>query len=118
MVVVVYRRRRRDLCAPDLRLDVVVLRCHGDAELGCLGEHVGAATGSLWTFASPSWPRRGGVLSSAVGMKEMGVLELLLLAFWGWRRAGVFGGLYWVCGPMVAVLVLLLAVGDRSCGIW
>ena len=75
-------------------------------------------TTPLWTFGAPSSPRRGGVFSGAVGMKEMGVLELMLLVFWGWRRAGGFGGPYWECGPTVADLALLLADGGRSCWIW
>ena len=44
-------------------------------------------------------------------------LELLLLVFSGWRRAGGFGEPCRGCGPTVADLALLLVVGDRSCWI-
>ena len=74
----------------------------------------GVVTAPLWTFVASSSLRRGGVFSSAVVRKEMDVLELVLLVFWGWRRAGGFGEPFWVCGPMVADLALLLADGDRS----
>ena len=66
------------------------------AELGCLGVVGGVVTAPPWTFVAPSSLRRGGVFSGAVGMKEMGVLELVLLVFWGWRQAGGFGEPCWV----------------------
>ena len=67
-----------------------------DLRAVCLGEVVGAAVTLLWTFGAPSWLRRGGVFSGVVGKKELGVLELVLLVFWGWRRAGGSGELCWV----------------------
>ena len=45
------------------------------------------------------------------------MLEPVLLVFSGWRQAGGSGELCQGCGPSVAVLVLLFADGDRSCGI-
>ena len=77
----------------------------------------GMVTTTLWTFAASSSLRRGSVFSNAVGRKKMGMLELVLLVLWGWRRARGFGELYWECGPTVADLALLLADGDRSCRI-
>jgi hypothetical protein len=44
---------------------------------------VGVAVTLLWTFGAPSWPRHDGVFSGVVGKKEIGVLELGLLAFVG-----------------------------------
>ena len=77
----------------------------------------GAVTTTLWTSAASSSLRRGGVFSSAVAKKRMDVLELMLLVLRGWQRDGVSGEPYSVCGLTVADLVLLLADGDRSCGI-
>ena len=53
----------------------------------CLREVVGAAETSFWTFVPPPRPRLGGVFSSTVGRRVEVMLELSLLACFGWWMA-------------------------------
>ena len=78
----------------------------------------GVVTAPPWTFVAPSSPRRGGVFSGAVELKEKGLMELVLPVDRGWRRAGGIFGPCRECGPTVADLALFLAGGDWSLRIW
>ena len=79
---------------------------------------VGVVMAPPWTFVAPSSPRRGGVFSDAVELKEKGLLEMLLPVVSGWRRVGGIFGPCRDCGLTVADLALLLAGGDWSVRIW
>ena len=84
-----------------------------DLRAVCLGVVVGAAATALWTFGPPLRPRLGGVLSSATGEREAGVLELRPLAFRSLRWSGWAPGSCWAHGLWQADQTLLDAV-DRS----